>query len=352
MTINRRRLARLGGAALLAATIGPPAGARDAGSVVLEHIDPQLRPSAVRLLDMTQGSKPLSDASVRDRRAADQSMVAPRLPGVPVQERRIAGRPGQPPVRVFVINAKAGAARGAILHTHGGGYVLGKAANELRFLQELARDLDCVVVSVEYRLAPETRFSGSLEDNYAALLWLHGSAAELGVAPKRIGLLGESAGGGHAALLAIAARDRGEAPVAFQALMYPMLDDRTGATVKTPPHIGAVLWDSASNRYGWRSFLGAEPGSDGVPAAGVPARTARLQGLPPTFIAVGGVDLFVSEDIEYARRLTEAGVSTELHVFPGAYHAFDRVAPDTEIAQRFTKTKMDFLKRALAVSPG
>jgi len=190
--------------------------------------------------------------------------------------------------------------------------------------------------------------TGSIEDNYAGLRWMHASAGELGVDPERIALLGESAGGCHAALLAITARDRGEVPVAFQALIYPMLDDRTGTTVHTPPFTGTVVWDAASNAYGWRSFLGVAPGGPDVPATAVPARIANLEGLPPTFIAVGGADLFVSEDIKYARRLTQAGVATELLVVPRAFHAFDRIATDTAIAERFTRAKMDALRRAFS----
>ncbi|WP_269714768.1 alpha/beta hydrolase [Caulobacter sp. NIBR2454] len=348
MSIHRRDFARLGVAAIAAFGLGVPARAQDASPFadVLAHIDPQLRPSALRMLTMSAQSQPLGDATVAKRRTESASYAAPLLPDIRVDERQIAGARGHPPVTVFVINAGGAGARPGILHTHGGGFILGQARYELRFLQELARDLDCIVVSVEYRLAPEARFTGSLEDNYAGLRWMHASARELGLDPKRVALLGESAGGGHAALLAIAARDRGEVPVAFQALIYPMLDDRTGSSVRTPAHIGAVLWDAASNRYGWRSLLGVEPGGGAVPAAGVPARVADLAGLPPTFIAVGGVDLFVSEDITYGRRLNEAGVPVELHVFPGGYHAFDRVASETEIAERFTRIKMDALRRA------
>lgn len=348
MTITRRALAAAALAPLAAAALPPRLAQGAQGQLDLSVIDPELRASAARIASMSVQWGKLSDEVLDGRRASDQAMAQPRLEQIPVQERTVSGAAGAPPVTVYVINARPGAARGAILHTHGGGYVLGQARNELRFLQELARDLDCVVVSVEYRLAPQTRFEGSLEDNYAALSWLHRSADELGARPDRIALLGESAGGGHAALLAIAARDRKRAPVAFQALIYPMLDDRTGSLVTPPDHVGKVLWDVEANRYGWRSFLGAEPGGPGVPAAGVPARTAKLEGLPPTFIAVGGIDLFVDEDIAYARRLIQAGVPTELHVYPGAYHAFDRIAPETAIARRFTADKMGALRRALA----
>ncbi|WP_235913191.1 alpha/beta hydrolase [Croceibacterium salegens] len=255
-----------------------------------------------------------------------------------------------PDVTVYVVNAAKGGARPGILHTHGGGHILGSAKSELRYLQNLARDLDCVLVTVEYRLAPETRYTGSIEDNYAALKWMHSSANELGLDATRIALLGESAGGTHAALLAITARDRGEVPVLFQCLVYPMLDDRTGSTRQLPPWIGAVLWTRDANRFGWRAFTGGEPGTLEIPAAAVPARVDNLAGLPPAWIGVGGADLFVEEDIEYAERLNDAAVPTELLVLPRAFHAFDRIVPDAGVSRRFTAAKMDALRRAFGKS--
>jgi acetyl esterase/lipase len=140
--------------------------------------------------------------------------------------------------------------------------------------------------------------------------------------------------------------DRGEVPVLFQSLIYPMLDDRTGSTRVPPPHIGKLVWTAESNRYGWRSFLGMEPGGKDVPAAGVPARVEKLAGLPPAFIGVGAIDLFIDEDIEYARRLIDAGVPTELQVVPGAFHGFDIFARDKEIVKRFNAAKVHALRAA------
>lgn len=256
----------------------------------------------------------------------------------------VAGGPG---VKVFVINAQPGRApRPAILHTHGGGFVAGSAQASVRQLQEIAAALDCVAVSVEYRLAPETPFPGALDDNYAALRWLHRQAAALGVEPSKIALLGESAGGGHAAMLALAARDRGEVPVAFQALIYPMLDDRTGSSRDVPPHIGTLLWTPEHNRFGWSSLLGWPVGSREPPRGAVPARVDDVAGLPPTFIAVGALDLFVQEGIEYAARLIAAGVPTELSVIPGAFHAFDAIVPDAAVSRGLGRQ----LQRALAAA--
>lgn len=313
----------------------------------LGPIAPELRDAARRGMEFAKMLGTIDEKMVLlSRKSYRGPPIAPPLADVPVQEQFIPGPADAPPVKLFVINAKSGGSRPAILHTHGGGYVFGTAESEVRRLQELARELDCIIVSVEYRLAPETSFSGSLEDNYAGLKWMYQSASELGLDRDRIALTGESAGGGHAALLAITARDRGEIPILFQALVYPMLDDRTGSTITPPAHIATVGWSSADNRYGWQAFLAEEPGTAGVPERAVPARTRTLSGLPPTFIQVGGVDLFASEDIDFARRLNESGVPTELQVIPGAFHGFDNLAPDSPQAKQFTSAKIEALRHA------
>lgn len=316
----------------------------------LDYVDPELRPAAQQVLATSGQMGSFTDETLRAMRAGTPPSP-PLRSDVPAREVHIPAHGALPDVVVQVVNSHPGEAKPAILHTHGGGYILGSAKSELLFLQETAQALDCTIVSVEYRLAPETRFTGSVDDNYAGLLWLYRNAAELGVDRSRVALMGESAGGGHAALLAIAARDRGEVPLVLQALIYPMLDDRTGSSNPVPPYIGAIGWDPPANRYGWRAFLGAEPGGPDVPVAGVPSRLEDLGGLAPAFVAVGGVDLFVSEDIEYARRLTEAGVPTELLLTPGAFHAFDRVAPQTRLARNFTAAKHEALRRAFGMEP-
>lgn len=263
-----------------------------------------------------------------------------------VEKRFIAGINGAPDVAVFVIGAQAGLQRPAILHMHGGGYVIGNAVSALPRFQQLARDNDCVIVSVEYRLAPETPFPGSLDDNYAALKWLHDNAEMLGIDRTRISVMGESAGGGHAAMLAIVARDRGEIPLHHQLLIYPMLDDRTGNVKPNRPWVGQHIWTASDNYFGWSALLGVAAGSPSVPVGAVPARVENLSGLPTTFIAVGSLDLFVEEDIEYARRLLDAGVSTDLLVMAGAFHGFDGLAPQSAVAQRFTAAIDEAVQKA------
>jgi acetyl esterase/lipase len=313
----------------------------------LWFVDPELRPAAREILAMQGAMSAMTVATLPASRNAPRPWVHAPLANVPFVKKSIAGKPHSPDIPVYVINAKAGARRGGILHTHGGGYIMGSAADSIFPLQSLATELDCAIVTVDYRLAPETTYAGSIEDNYAGLHWLHTHADELGIDPARICVMGESAGGGHAALLAIAARDRGEVPLAFQCLIYPMLDDRTGSTRQVPAPIGTLLWTADANRFGWRSFLGQDPGGPSVPAKAVPARLDNLKGLPPTFIGVGAIDLFVQEDIAYAQHLVEASVATELIVMPGAFHGFDILGAETRIGTSFNATKLDALRRAL-----
>jgi acetyl esterase/lipase len=230
---------------------------------------------------------------------------------------------------------------------HGGGFMM---TNPMLMpqIQGIATDCHCVVVSVDYRLAPETRYPGALEDNYAALKWVHAHAAELGIDRSRIAVGGESAGGGHAASLAIHARNRNEVPIIFQLLIYPQLDDRTGSSHPPPPAVGNFLWTASANRLAWSSLLGVPAGSSKVPVAAVPARVASVASLPPAWIGVGSIDLFVEEDMEYARRLVHAGVATELLVVRGAFHGFDLLVPDAEASKQFSASWKSALRKAFA----
>jgi acetyl esterase/lipase len=309
------------------------------------HVNPELR-SQVHFQRMVASFAITPQTLARARQGAP---VPAALAQPAFSERMIGGPNGAASLRIYVINAAAGGeSKPAILHMHGGGFVIGTAKGSVRSLQELAQSLDCVIVTVDYRLAPETPFPGSLEDNYAALKWLYDNAAELGVDRSRIAVMGESAGGGHAAMLAIAARDRGEVPLIYQALSYPMLDDRTGSTRLPPPFIGALAWSPANNRFGWSSLLGMPAGSRDVPDGAVPARVENLRNLPPAFIGVGSIDLFVEEDIVYATRLIEAGIGTELNVVPGAFHGFNGAVPTAKISVQFNAALKNALARAFA----
>jgi acetyl esterase/lipase len=299
---------------------------------------------------LAQTFPPITRAGLPAMRA---SWVAPSTlppPAAPVEQRSVPGRTGDPDVMIQFIGTRpsGGTPRPAILHIHGGGMISGRAQNMTAFCQSIAAEFDCLVVNVDYRLAPETPFPGPVEDNYAALLWLYQNAASLGVDRTRIAVMGESAGGGLAALLAIAARDRREVPLCFQVLIYPMLDDRTGTRPMLAANPKPIGWSAEANVFGWTAFLGVPAGSKAPPANAVPARVANLAGLPPCFIGVGTIDLFVDEDMAYARRLIAADVPTQLHVTPGAFHAFDFVVPGARVAREFTAAWKSALKAAFA----
>jgi triacylglycerol lipase len=228
----------------------------------------------------------------------------------------------------------------AIYAIHGGGYVLGTyESDDARFESWCVRHR-CIGVAVEYRLAPETPYPGPLEDCYAGLAWTTAHAAELGIDPARIGVMGTSAGGGLAAALALLVRDRGELALAFQLLACPMVDDRQ-VTVSSQLD-DLAIWSRESNGFGWRSYLGPLHGTDDVPAYAAPARATDLTGLPPALISVGGADGFRDEDITYALRLSEAGVPTELHVYPGAPHGVQLFAT-SEAARRWNRHEAEWL---------
>jgi acetyl esterase/lipase len=353
MHINRREW--LVGSAALAGLVAAPTAAKPPASTRYlppHFIHPDLRAAVPMVEKFTSGGPLLNRANLPTLRNGQNTFMRPPLPDVPFERRVIPVGTSHPDVAIYIINAKAGTNRPAILHTHGGGYVLGKAEDSIRALQELCKILDCVAVSVDYRLAPETTYAGSIEDNYAGLKWLHANAALIGADPTKIAVMGESAGGGHAALLAIAARDRGEVPVAFQCLIYPMLDDRTGTSRKVPAHVGTLIWTPEKNRFGWESFLGTAPGKASAPKNAVPARVANLNGLPPAFIGVGTLDLFHDEDVDYAQRLNAAGVNTELIVVPGAFHGFDGISKMSKkpLGTWFEQTVHNALRRGFGMA--
>jgi acetyl esterase/lipase len=225
----------------------------------------------------------------------------------------------------------------ALLWIHGGGYVIGNAAQDDGLCRRFARELGITVASVDYRLAPEHPYPASLEDCYSALTWLAGLPA---VDPARVAIGGVSAGGGLAAALALLARDRGEVTPTLQLLAYPMLDDRSGTGPENPNY---RLWGPKSNRFGWAAYLG---GAD--PQVAVPARHDDLSGLPPAWIGVGTHDLFHDEDLAYAERLTQAGVPCQVEVVDGAFHGFDLVVPKAAVSQAFYGSQCASLRTALA----
>jgi acetyl esterase/lipase len=318
------------------------------GPTPYSYVDPEL---AEALMRFPTGSG-VNAQNLAKLRADDGNYSMSKAPELQPRKATVPGlgAAGASEVPVLIFDPKPGARnRPATIYIHGGGYVVGRADTNLQLAQDIALATQSMVVSVDYTLAPEAHFPKSLEQNYAALAWLYKNAAQFGVDRDRIAIMGDSAGGGHAAMLAIAARDRTEFELAFQCLIYPMLDDRTGSTRHMPPFIGQFVWTEAENRFGWSSLLGMPAGSPTVPPGSVPARVENLSLLPPTFIGVGSIDLFCEEDIEYARRLVLSGVRTELFVAPGAYHGFDVVARDARLSVEFRNAWQAALRRGLGL---
>ena len=307
-------------------------------------VDPQLRPFLELMPPISFDGVDM--AEVRARLAATAPTRAPTPDDVQVTEDKALGRDGAPDVRLIVTAPKAaGAGRPGVLHIHGGGYVLGAADMTGETDAAYAQEFGAVVVSVDYRLAPETPHPGPVEDCYAGLAWLHAEADRLGVDRGRIIVTGESAGGGLAAALVLLARERDEVPIAFQHLVFPMLDDRTCIQPDPSPYLGQFVWTPAANTFGWTSLLGHAPGLPDVSPFAAPARASDLAGLPPTYMSVGALDLFLEEDLDYARRLIRAGVPTEVHIYPGAPHGF-MMLRDADVSRTFARDSLAALARA------
>jgi acetyl esterase/lipase len=288
--------------------------------------------------------------TIAARRAARAALPVPAPPPTTTVFR---DEQADPAVQVRVYSPPdAGPPRPCVYWIHGGGYITGSALTADPRLSRWVEELGCVGVAVDYRLAPEHPYPVPLEDCYTALSWTVAHAGRLGVDPARVVLAGASAGAGLAAALALLARDRGGPTVAYQVLIYPMLDDRQ-ATPSSQMD-GTAVWGRAANALGWRAYLGPEAGRADVPAYAAAARAVDLAGLPPAFVAVGSADLFRDESIAYASRLLEAGVPTELHVYPGAPHGFELIAVAADVSRRCSAEITGALGRALrpVLGPG
>jgi acetyl esterase/lipase len=289
-------------------------------------------------------------AEVRGRLRVLRPSLDPALITSEVRDISVPGPEGAPDVALRVYRPKGGGSTlPCIYWIHGGGYIAGSAMDPDARLDRFVNQIGCVAVSVEYRLAPESPFPGPLDDAYAGLQWVARNPSELGIDASRLAIGGGSAGAGLAAALALLVRDRGEIPVIFQLLIYPMIDDRFVTISSTMETIG---WTVAANRLGWTAYLGAPPGSEGVSPYAAPARAGDLRGLPPAFVCVGDLDIFRDEDIEYARRLSDAGIPTELHVYPGVPHGFENSAPEIAVSKRFSRDIADALGTAFARARG
>ncbi|MBE8476411.1 alpha/beta hydrolase [Streptomyces justiciae] len=266
-----------------------------------------------------------------------------------VEDRKVPGPEGAPEISLLICRPTAPPASGPrpiVYHVHGGGMVIGNNRVGVDVPLAWAKEVDAVVVSVEYRLAPEHPHPAPVEDVYAGLVWTAEHAAELDADPERIVIAGASAGGGLSAALALLTRDRKGPQVIGQVLMCPMLDDRND-TPSAQQMAGVGVWDRTANETGWTALLGEARGGPDVPAYAAPARAEDLSGLPPAFLDVGSAETFRDEVVAYASRIWQAGGVAELHVWPGGFHGFDGFAPQAALSQGARAAQLRWLRRLL-----
>lgn len=306
-------------------------------------VDPSLLP----LLDLMPSRAFTTEALPQIRIESEARFAFLGEPALQPEVKVIEGPGG--PLEIYWYDPSHGtASRPALLHVHGGGMIIGSARSMRHGPAGMAAALGMPVASVEYRLAPEHPFPAPQQDCLAALHWLAGNAKALGVDPDRIGITGESAGGGLAAATALIARDTDGPKLAGQFLTYPMLDHRTGGPdcPYRNPMTGEFVWTRPSNVFGWAALRGDYEASDARKGWFSPALADDLRGLPPTWIGTGSLDLFLDENLEYARRLTAVGVPVELHSYPGAVHAFNAV-PDSHLAKSYSRDLLSAIVRML-----
>jgi acetyl esterase/lipase len=307
--------------------------------------DPEIA-AVVPLLPDLPGDDPLAIRSGLSEMVA--AFPAPDTTGVQIEDREIPGRDGDPAVLIRIYRPEQRSAPAGVYNVHGGGFIAGDIETEHAFNVVLARELGIVVVSVEYRLAPETPFPGGLEDVYAGLVWMAANAEELGVDPARIAIQGTSAGGGLCAALALLARDRGGPQIAFQFLSVPELDDRL-ITPSMTDFTDTPLWSRPRAILSWDCYLGpGRAGADDVSIYAAPARATDLAGLPPAYVSVMHFDPLRDEGVAYALAMLAAGVSVELHLFPGTFHG-SMLIQGAAISKREEAEKIAVLRQALAL---
>jgi len=262
-------------------------------------------------------------------------------------ERYVPGRIGDPDVRVLIHRPKNQKdVLPGLYYIHGGGLVVGDADNMIAVCENYAVNMQCVVVNVDYRLAPEYPYPAGLEDCYAGLQWFVDNAADLKTNPEHIVVAGISAGGGLVAALTLLARDRKGPKIAAQFPIYPMIDDR----VESPSNkeiTDSRVWNSISNRNCWDMYLGALNENDEVPIYAAPARAIDYSNLPPTFTFIGDLDPFRDETITYVQKLRQHGVPVEFHLYPGCFHGHENLVPNATISKEANETYERALKRAL-----
>jgi acetyl esterase/lipase len=306
--------------------------------------DHELAPivAAIPLLDIND--IPAARAGMLAMREAMPPFVQPG--NITVGKRTVPGPPGDPDIELTIFTPRERAASAPALYwIHGGGFVLGDVEGDLAAPAQVASELGAVVASVEYRLAPEHPFPAPVEDCYAGLLWMAAHADELGFDPGKVAVGGLSAGGGLAAAVALLARDRGGPALCYQVLDIPEVDDRL-STPSMKQFTDTPLWNHPNAVISWQAYLGPDAGETSIYAA--PARATDLTGLPPAYVVTCEFDPLRDEGIEYAQRLLQAGVSTELHHYPGTFHGSIGAGAGSAISTRMTEDRLAALGRRFA----
>ncbi len=315
-------------------------------------LDPESAAALSRLLRSLPSAgqgRPSLDArrALLESLALDERRRVPRAPTVEVVDTsvRSSDHTFDVPLRAFVPRARMGAVAPGILYIHGGGFVMGSVDTDDLLAEQLALAVGAIVVSVGYRLAPEHPYPSGLHDCLAALRWLRSERSDLAVDRGNVAVYGGSAGGSLALASAMALEPHERAGLQLVLAAYPMLDD-SNSTASSREVLSVGVWDRDDNVEAWGLYLGGRPADEFA----APARARSLTGLPPVFLDVGDADLFRDETIEFATRLIGDGVQTELHVYPGAFHASEEYAPEADLSRRIVGARISALRRALAPS--
>ncbi|GIH26307.1 esterase [Acrocarpospora phusangensis] len=309
---------------------------------------PGLDPELGALLAELPPMPPLSPEVLAQLRQYPSPPVETFLNGRPVDRRDVTA-PASDGARIpLTIISPAGGVTGApcVYWMHGGGMIMGDRFSQIDIPLEWLAELNAVVVTVDYRLAPEATGTALVDDCYQGLLWVAEHAAELGIDPERIIVAGISAGGGLTAGVALMARDRGTPAIAAQVLICPMLDHRNITTSSRQYSGSPGVWTREMNEFGWRAVLG-DLADEEVPAYVSPARAGDLSGLPPAYIDAGSAEVFRDEDVDYATGIWAAGGQADLHVWAGGFHGFDALYPQTRISAAARRARTDWLARIL-----